>query len=131
MEREEKERIGSKPSLREREGSQWEVWMGPLDSHPFGQNTKRSQPTKLPHTRDKKKQKDEEEEEEKSVRSSSCTFFIHRKKWKKDKNRYILQSSAPETVRCKPPRAQKLCKSHEKNHRESKKYFPCKKIKWN
>jgi hypothetical protein len=31
--------------------------VGPLDSHPFGQNTKRSQPTKLPHTRDKKRTK--------------------------------------------------------------------------
>jgi hypothetical protein len=79
VEREEKERIGSRPSLREREESQWEVWVGPLGSHPFGQDTKRSQPTKLPHTRDKKKQKDEEEEEEKSVRSSSCTFFIQKK----------------------------------------------------
>jgi hypothetical protein len=85
VEREEKERIGSKPSLREREESQWEVWVGPLDSHPFGQNTKRSQPTKLPHTRDKKKQKDEEEEQEKSVRSSSCTFFIHKKSGKRTK----------------------------------------------
>jgi hypothetical protein len=58
-------------------------------------------------------------------------FFHTEKSGKRTKIGISYKSSAPETVRCKAPRAQKLCKSHDKNHRESKKYFPCKKTKWN